>query len=433
MSSGKRCFFGALHCPGDLFSVCLLVFLLLLAAPSAEAAKRVGLVIGNDAYANLPPDRQLKKAINDAKAMRDTLERDLGFHVFYGENADYRRMNALLTELETATEAGDIVFVFFSGHGVSVGAENYLMPSDVPKPTVDEEARLAGNSFGADALTRRLQKKGARAIFAVLDACRDNPFETVGGKAAGGLGGLQNLNAAKGVFMLFAAGLGQVALDRLADSDPDPNSVFTRSLIPLLKQGGLSQVDLAKAVQGKVAALAAQIGHVQEPAYYDQILGFVELKEAASTKTETEVGSKTAFEEVSDNDMIKLAAHVAVTTGDDEDVLLCLLHKDASSVARAFETGGDELALRIAAQLITTGRCGRVAGVGYNTRDGRASEACPTRGKVKEQCVGVQYAYAEDLRVEEGKALHGYVVVTTGYPEPDPTKNLTWERWALAE
>lgn len=82
----------------------------------------------------------------------------------------------------------------------------------------------------------------------------------------GGPGGLQNLNAAKGVFMLFAAGLGQVALDRLAEDDPDPNSVFTRSLIPLLKQGGLSQVDLAKAVQGKVAALAAQIGHVQEPA-----------------------------------------------------------------------------------------------------------------------------------------------------------------------
>jgi hypothetical protein len=157
-----------------MLRIILFAVMFVIALPTiANAAKRVGLVIGNDAYANLPQDRQLKKAINDAKAMRDTLERDLGFRVFYGENADYRRMNALVAELETATEAGDIVFVFFSGHGVSVGAENYLMPSDVPKPTVGEEARLAGNSFGADALTRRLQKKGARAIFAVLDACRD--------------------------------------------------------------------------------------------------------------------------------------------------------------------------------------------------------------------------------------------------------------------
>jgi formylglycine-generating enzyme required for sulfatase activity len=265
-----------------MLRILLLAMMMIALAPGADAAKRVGLVIGNNAYAGLPQDLQLKKAINDAKAMRETLERDLGFQVFYGENADWRGMNALVTQLETAIEAGDVVFFYFAGHGVSVGAENYLLPADVPPLVAGEEARLLGNSFGAEQLTRRLQAKAPRAIFAVLDACRNNPFRTEGGRAAGGPSGLQRIDAAKGVFTLYAAGLGQVALDRLADDDPDPNSVFTRTLIPLLKQGGLSQVDLAKQVQSTVAQLAAKIGHVQEPAYYDQILGFVALKEGAA-------------------------------------------------------------------------------------------------------------------------------------------------------
>lgn len=137
-----------------------------------------------------------------------------------------------------------------------------------------------GNSFGAEALTRRIQKRGVRAIFSILDACRDNPFVDEGGKSIGGNGGLTSIDAAEGVFTLYAAGLGQTALDRLSDNDPDPNSVFTRNLIPLLKTRGLSQVDLAKKIQQQVAALAAKIGHTQKPAYYDQILGFVTLNES---------------------------------------------------------------------------------------------------------------------------------------------------------
>jgi len=275
-----------------LLRLIVLLMFVVLGLDPAQAARRVALVIGNNAYANLPAERQLKKAVNDARAMRDVLRDTLGFEVIYGENTDWEQMNNLTAQWEATVGNGDIVFLYFSGHGVSIGAENFLLPSDIPLPKQGQEARLMGNSFGAEQLTRKLTAKGAQAVFTVLDACRDNPFIDQGGKSIGGPGGFTHIDAANGVFMLFAAGLGQTALDRLSDDDPDPNSIFTRSLIPLLKQGGLSQVDLAKQVQAKVTKLAATIGHTQKPAYYDQIDGLVALNEGAGATADPVLESR---------------------------------------------------------------------------------------------------------------------------------------------
>ena len=134
---------------------CLLVLLCLIYTQPTLAAKRIALVIGNNAYPNLPVDRQLRKAINDAASMRNTLQTSLGFEVLYGEDADWETMNNLTNQLEAKVENGDIVFLYFSGHGVSIGGENFLLPMDIPKPKQGQEARLMGNSFGAEKLTRR--------------------------------------------------------------------------------------------------------------------------------------------------------------------------------------------------------------------------------------------------------------------------------------
>ena len=44
-----------------------------LGVAPGHAEKRVALVIGNDRYANLPADQQLKKAVNDARAVGNAL------------------------------------------------------------------------------------------------------------------------------------------------------------------------------------------------------------------------------------------------------------------------------------------------------------------------------------------------------------------------
>ena len=73
--------------------------------------------------------------------------------------------------------------------------------------------------------------------------------------------------------MLYSAGAGQAALDRLGDNDPHDNSVFTRTLLAELGNPELSMVQIAKRTQAQVRKLALKIGHEQTPAYYDQIIG----------------------------------------------------------------------------------------------------------------------------------------------------------------
>lgn len=253
-----------------------LVVLLVGVCANPVSAARVALVIGNDRYAALP---NLQKAENDARAVAVALE-ELSFKVFVGANLKRRQTNRLLADFEAAIRPGDQAFFFFAGHGVAIGAENYLIPSDMPQPRPGEEGLIRDEAHSVHSLIERVQRRGAVSTIFVLDACRDNPFAAAGVRSIGSTRGLARVDAPKGVFVLFSAGTGQAALDRLSDADEDSNSVFTRKLIPLLKTPGLTHVRLAKQVQKQVSALARTVSHDQQPAYYDQIIGEIVLKPA---------------------------------------------------------------------------------------------------------------------------------------------------------
>jgi hypothetical protein len=240
----------------------------LLVSP-AQAAKRVALVIGNDAYENVPA---LQKAVNDAEAMSKELAK-LGFDVVSAENVGRRAMSHALVELEGKIASGDTALIYFAGHGFAVDGTNYLLPVDVPPAGPGEEGLVRDASFAASGLSERLQEKGAATVILILDACRDNPFALPGKRSIGLTRGLTRMDPAEGMFVLFSAGQGQSALDRLSEADANPNSVFTRTLLAEMEEPGLSMVQIAKRTQSKVRELAAKVDHVQVPAYYDQIIG----------------------------------------------------------------------------------------------------------------------------------------------------------------
>jgi hypothetical protein len=60
----------------------------------------------------------------------------------------------------------------------------------------------------------------------------------------------------------------------------EPNSPYTRALLPILKTPGLSMAEIASRVRREVVRLAstAQPPHVQTPAYYDELVGQFLLK-----------------------------------------------------------------------------------------------------------------------------------------------------------
>jgi TPR repeat protein len=289
---------------------------LALAAPAC-AAPRVALVIGNDRYVNLPTDKQLTRAVNDADAVADKLA-SLGFKVVRRKDASLEQMLAALTEAKRLIEPGGAVVVFFAGHGVEIDKTSYLLPSDSPSsdgtaadliPSVslpsqatpsalpnaaDEETRkdlLERRSVSLDKVISELSKAGGATNVVILDACRDNPYRDNQGRSIGEERGLDRVDPPPGFFLLYSASAGQTALDRLS-TDPDPkpgagkgrpgasapksnpalHSVYTRRLLEHLGDD-ISLIDLAKLLQEEVSALARKDRHDQTPDYADHIFG----------------------------------------------------------------------------------------------------------------------------------------------------------------
>ena len=100
----------------------------------ALAEKRVALVIGNNDYRNVP---KLQKAVNDARAMGDTLKK-LGFEVMVAENQTRQGFTESLLAFDNAVEQGDTAFFFFAGHGFEIAGQNYLLPTDIPAATAGQ-------------------------------------------------------------------------------------------------------------------------------------------------------------------------------------------------------------------------------------------------------------------------------------------------------
>lgn len=248
-----------------IFSCCILIWL----PVAGQAANRLGLIIGNDSYSHVPV---LEKARNDATAMADTLS-ELGFEVTRVLDANRREMNRAIATFTGKLQPGDTALVFFAGHGVEIDGENYLLPVDIEAPETANEDFIKFESIGLSDVLSRVQSTGARTSLMFIDACRDNPFAQSGGRSVGGSRGLARVIAPEGTFVVFSAGARQQALDRLAGPDTDPNSVFTRTLLPRLKAPGLELRRLISEVRLEVRELALQQNHQQFPAYYDELLG----------------------------------------------------------------------------------------------------------------------------------------------------------------
>ena len=115
----------------------------------------------------------------------------------------------------------DLAFVHFSGHGVEIDGDNFLLPRDIPKPQNNQKDTVKYEAIGLRRLISQFNSTGARARVFVIDACRDNPFEQSGVRSVGSSRGLARVEAPAGNFIMYSAGYRQLALDKLG---PEPIS-----------------------------------------------------------------------------------------------------------------------------------------------------------------------------------------------------------------
>jgi tetratricopeptide (TPR) repeat protein len=242
-------------------------------AVTIPTGRRLALVIGNNVYQRVS---QLEKAVGDADAVSEAL-RSIGFTVTEGRNLTFEQTAKLIADFEESIAKPDIVFFHFSGHGVQIKGDNILLPIDVPQPKDGQQSLIEKFGLSAEATIQSFNEKGASLVVAVFDACRDNPFASSGTRGIGTSQGLAPIMPIEGSFVFYSAGVNQTALDKLGDSDPSPTSVFTRVFLPLLREPNQTLIEIAKRAQVSVRDLAAQVGHQQTPAYYDQVIGSVGL------------------------------------------------------------------------------------------------------------------------------------------------------------
>lgn len=242
---------------------------LLSGAQEARAQNRLALVIGINEYQNI---FSLEKAVGDAKAIQQTLQ-GLHFRVSTLFDANRRNFNAAISAFSARIQPGDVVLVHYSGHGVQLDGENFLLPADVPSPSTVDKEFLKSEAIALSVMIDRIKAAGARTALFIIDACRNNPYASATTRGVGGTRGLAAVAPPKGTFVMYSAGQGQSALDRLSDDDPELTSVYTRTLRAKMLVAGLPITDLARKVRDEVEATAARVNHEQRPAYYDELSG----------------------------------------------------------------------------------------------------------------------------------------------------------------
>ncbi len=220
-----------------LFSLLLCLFALPVAAQ-----QRVALVVGNGSYTNAKP---LPNATNDARDIAQKL-RSQGFQVFEGIDVGRLDTLRLIEKFNRAITPEDTALFYFAGHGLQIGAENWLMPVDAQQ---GDEVAITNTSIRLRTVLRGMELRAGNRIV-ILDACRNNPFLVAGAsRSADGTAtrGLSRIEAGVGSYIAFSTQPGNVALDGRGRNSP-----FTAALLRHLGSEGEDIHAVMRAVRSDV-------------------------------------------------------------------------------------------------------------------------------------------------------------------------------------
>lgn len=241
--------FGAIPAAGELgryrqaitaSGVCVLIIIvsaILTAAQAAEPLRGMALVIGNEEYEHLP---DLANPGNDARAI-EVLLAGLGFETELSLDRSVRRLERDIDNFADDADGVDVALVYYAGHGIEAGGENWLVPVDAD---LQAPANAGRSMVALSSIVDRL-RKNASVVIVLLDACRDNPFPagtvlSTDGVTAPVAMSVSGLGETRGVRVLanndavdhlgtvigFSAAPGQAALDGQEENSPYAHAIL---------------------------------------------------------------------------------------------------------------------------------------------------------------------------------------------------------------
>lgn len=235
--------------PAFLACLVILAFARGVSAQDSDELEGVALIIGQSGYEHIA---KLPNPENDARAVEDVLN-GLGFETDVSPDRNARRLRRDLEGFVEDADGADVAIIYYSGHGIEAGGENFLVPVDADISSLEN---ASDQLVSLTDVVAKLKKTVPLTII-LLDACRENPFPpgTMLKKFPAGTGSpvsARGLGETRGVVALssgndeanpdqslgqiigFAAEPGKVALD----GDPGGNSPYAAAILRHLETMG---------------------------------------------------------------------------------------------------------------------------------------------------------------------------------------------------
>ncbi|GAB4051836.1 caspase family protein [Spirosoma litoris] len=215
-------------------------------------ARRVALVVGNNAYQNVPP---LKKSLNDAADVAQALK-SLQFEVTTLTNVTYAQFMTGFAEFREKLHSTDVALLYFSVHAGNHKGHYYLMPIDAKA-----DCDLATSSIDLRNLLSTLNECSVPNSFVLLDAGNGsfqlNECSTATDHSIPPI-------IPKGGMLVYAAEPGSMAIE----GSDGRNSVFTSELLKHLTTSDLS---IRTIIDRTAKGVTAQTNGKQSLVRYDRL------------------------------------------------------------------------------------------------------------------------------------------------------------------
>ena len=229
-------------------------------APLPDQGVRVALVVSMSKYQFVPalanPDR-------DAEAVAQALKA-IGFNsVTLIEDAKRSAFVKALREFQDSADLADWALVYFAGHGIEIGGQNYLIPVDA---RLENERDAVDEAVSLDRVLDQISN-AHKLQLVILDACRNNPFRTTMKRSDGTRGIDQTRGLARiepntpNELVVYSAKDGEWAID----GESGGHSPFSAALIARLKE---PQTEINKVFRNVAKDVWQTTNHQQRPFVY---------------------------------------------------------------------------------------------------------------------------------------------------------------------